>query len=63
VLAVVHSQLAVQFHVEPNHAHTFWGLAARLSTKPTAHTLCVWLNRLLGRADLLRLKCLAFPIN
>jgi len=63
VIEVVNSQLALQFHVETNHAHTFWGLAARLYTKLAAHTLCVWLNRLLGVADLLHLKSLAFPTN
>ena len=63
VIEVVNSQLALQFQVETNHAHTFWGLAARLYTKLAAHTLCVWLNRLLGVADLLHLKSLAFPTN
>jgi hypothetical protein len=63
VIEVVNSQLALQFHVETNHAHTFWGLAARLYTKLTAHTLCVWLNRLLGIPDLLHLKSLAFPTH
>ena len=39
------------------------GLAARLYTKVTAHTLCVWINRLLGGTDVLHLKALAFPLN
>jgi hypothetical protein len=38
-------------------------LAACLYTKLTAHTLCVWLNRLLGVPDLLHLKSLAFPTH
>jgi hypothetical protein len=63
VIEVVNSQLALLFHVETNHAHRFWGLAARLYTKLTAHTLCVWLNRLLGVADLLHLTSLAFPTH
>lgn len=63
LIETVNSQLALQFHVETNHAHTFWGLAARLYTKLTAHTLCVWLNRLLGVTDVLHLKALAFPHN
>jgi hypothetical protein len=27
--------------IEQNHAHSFWGLCARLYTKLTTHTLCV----------------------
>lgn len=63
LIETVNSQLALQLHVETNHAHSFRGLAARLYTKLTAHTLCVWLNRLLGVADVLHLKALAFPNN
>ena len=63
LIETVNSQLALQLHVETNHAHSFRGLVARLSTKLTAHTLCVWLNRLLGAADVLHLKALAFPLN
>lgn len=63
LIETINSQLALQFHVETNHAHSFWGLTARLFTKLTAHTLCVWLNRLLGVPDPLHLKSLAFPIN
>lgn len=62
-IETVNSQLALQLHVETNHAHSFRGLAARLYTKLTAHTLCVWLNRLLGVADVLHIKALAFPHN
>ncbi len=47
--------------MERNHAHTFWGLCRRLYTKLTAHTLCIYLNRLLGNADFLQIKRLAFP--
>ena len=63
LIETVNSQLALQFHVETNHAHSWRGLTARLYTKLTAHTLCVWLNRLLGGADILHLKALAFPQN
>jgi hypothetical protein len=63
LIETVNSQLALQFHVETNHAHSFRGLTARLYTKLTAHTLCAWLNRLLGVADALHLKALAFPLN
>lgn len=56
------SQLAEQFSIEVNHAQSFWGLTARLHTKLTAHTLCVYLNRLLGKPDVLHIKELAFPI-
>jgi hypothetical protein len=46
--------------IEANHAKTFWGLCARLYSKLTAHTLCVYLNRLLGCTDYLQIKKLAF---
>lgn len=61
VVETVNSQLAEQFGVETNHAQGFWGLTARLYTKLTAHTLCLYLNRLRGKADVLRIKDLAFP--
>lgn len=62
VVETVNSQLAEQFRLETNHAQDFWGLRARLLTKLTAHTLCIHLNRLLGKPDVLRIKELAFPI-
>jgi hypothetical protein len=34
-----------------------------LESKLTAHTLCLYLNRLLGKANALQIKALAFPIN
>jgi hypothetical protein len=37
-------------------------LTARLLTKLTAHTVCVYLNRLLGKPAVLHIKELAFPI-
>jgi hypothetical protein len=61
IVETVNDQLTEQFHVEINHAHTFWGLCTRLYTKLTAHTLCIYLNRLLGNADFLHIKSLAFP--
>jgi hypothetical protein len=48
--------------IETNHAHTFWGLCTRLYTKLAAHTLCVYINRLLGKPEFLQIKALAFPI-
>jgi IS5 family transposase len=61
VVEAVNGQLADQFKVEVNHALSFGGLCARLISKLTAHTLCVCLNRRLGRPDVLRIKDLAFP--
>ena len=61
LIETVNSQLALQLHVETNHAHSFWSLTARLYTKLAAHTLCVCLNRLLGVPDMLHIKTLAFP--
>ena len=62
IIETVNDQLAEQFHIEENHAHTFGGLCARLYAKLTAHTLCVYLKRLLGHPDPLHIKGLAFPI-
>jgi hypothetical protein len=62
IIETVNGQLTEQFHVETNHAHTFWGLCTRLLVKLTAHTLCIYLKRLLGNPQWLRIKALAFPI-
>ncbi len=59
----INDQLADQFRLGKNHAHTFGGLCARLASKLTAHTLCIYINRLLGKADALQIKALAFPCN
>ena len=61
IIETVNGQLTEQFHIEHNHAHTFWGLCTRLYTKLTAHTLCIFINRLLGKPDFLQIKGLAFP--
>lgn len=61
IIETVNGQLDGQFNIETNHAHTFWGLCARLYTKLTAHTLCIYINRLLGKTDFLQIKELAFP--
>jgi len=63
VLEVVNRHWALPFQIETTQAHSFWGPTARLSTQLAAQTLGVWLNRLVGVPDLLRLKCLAFPNN
>ena len=61
IIETVNGQLSMQFNIEKNHAHTFWGLCTRLYTKLAAHTLCIYLNRLLGNPDFLQIKALAFP--
>jgi hypothetical protein len=61
IIETVNGQLAEQFHLERNHAYTFRGLCARLLAKLTAHTLCIFINRLLGQPDFLHIKHLAFP--
>jgi hypothetical protein len=64
VIETVNDQLADQFRIgRNNHAHTFGGLCARLASKLTAHTLCIYINRLLGKADALQINALAFPCN
>lgn len=60
-IETVNSQLSEQFHIERNHAYSFSGLTARLLTKLAAHTVQIYLNRLLGSADFLQIKKLAFP--
>lgn len=62
IIETVNGQLNEQFHIETNHAHTFWGLCTRLYAKLTAHTLCIYINRLFGNSDFLQIKSLAFPI-
>lgn len=61
IIETVNGQLSEQFHIETNHAHSFWGLCTRLYSKLTAHTLCIYINRLLGNPDFLQIKSLAFP--
>lgn len=61
LIETVNGQLAEQFNIEKNRAYSFYGLCARLYTKLTAHTVCVYLNRLLGKTKVLQIKSLAFP--
>jgi hypothetical protein len=61
MIETVNHQLAEQFNIEVNHAHSFWGLCTRLYTKLTAHTLSIYINRLLGNPNFLHIKTLAFP--
>lgn len=60
IIETVNGQLCEQFHLEVNHAHSFAGLCTRLYTKLTAHTLCLYLQRLRGNPDFLQIKALAF---
>jgi hypothetical protein len=62
IIETVNAQLTEQFSLEKHHAHSFWGLCTRLLTKLTAHTLSIYLNRLLGNPHPLQIKALAFPI-
>jgi len=61
IIETVNGQLSEQFNIQKNHALTFWGLCTRLYSKLTAHTLCIYLNRLLGKQIVLQIKVLAFP--
>ncbi len=60
IIETVNAQLCEQFHLEANHAHSFAGLCTRLYAKLTAHTLCLYLQRLLGNTNFLQIKALAF---
>lgn len=62
IIETVNDQLTEQFQIGRTHAHSFSGLCARLYSKLTAHTLCLYLNRLLGESEVLQIKRLAFPI-
>jgi hypothetical protein len=62
IVETVNGQLTEQFNIEHNHAHSFRGLCTWLMTKLAAHTLRIYLNRLLGNAEFLQIKHLAFPI-
>ena len=61
MIETVNHQLSEIFQIEVNHAHTFWGLCTRLYTKLAAHTLCIYINRVLGKPEFLQIKNLAFP--
>jgi hypothetical protein len=62
IVETVNGQLTEQFNVEVTHAYTLLGLCARLHSKLAAHTLCLCINRMIGKADFLQIKELAFPI-
>ncbi len=61
IVETVNGQLSQQFHIQNNHAHSFWGLCTRLYAKITAHTLCIYLNHLFKKEACLQIKELAFP--
>lgn len=61
IIETVNGQLTDQFGIEQNYARHFYGVCARLYTKLTAHTLCIYLNRLVGNPNWLQIKGLAFP--
>ena len=62
IVETVNRQLSQQFHIQNNHAHSFWGVCTRLYAKPTAHTLCIYLNQLSKKEAFLQIKELAFPV-
>lgn len=58
IVETINSQLTGQLHLQRNHAKSVAGLCARVQAKLTAHTVALYLNRLLGQ-PLLALKPLA----
>jgi hypothetical protein len=58
IIETVNSHLVGQVHLQRNHAKSVSGLCARVQAKLTAHTVGLYLNRLLGQ-PLLALKPLA----
>ena len=63
LIETVNGQLSRQFVIEKNYAYTFWGLCTRFYSKLTAHALCIYINRLLGKPDFLQIKARASPIS
>lgn len=61
MIETVTNQLAQQFNIERNRAHSFWGLCARLHSKLAIHTICLYINQLLGNPHPLHIKQLCFP--
>lgn len=61
LIETVNGQLTDQPNIEKNRACSFYGLCARLNTKLTAHTLCMYINRLWEKPNVLQIKPLAFP--
>jgi hypothetical protein len=61
IVETVNGQWAEQLHIETNHAYGWEGWSARWYTKLTAHTLCIKMNRLLGKAEFLQIKAVAWP--
>lgn len=59
IIETVNSHLSQQFKLAQHHAHTFWDLCTRLLSKLTAHTVSIYINRLLGREWPLQIKSLA----
>jgi hypothetical protein len=62
IVETVNGQLATQFNIELNYAHSLEGLCARLYTKLAGHTLSIYFNRWLSRPEFLHIKAVAFPI-
>jgi len=52
LVETVISQLTERFHFEKIRARDRWHLTSRMARKVLAHTLCIFVNRLLGRSDL-----------
>lgn len=52
LVETVIGQLCERFEIERNRARDLWHLVSRLYRKVAAHTLCVLLNRQLGRPGL-----------
>lgn len=61
LIETVNGQVTDQFNIEKNHAHSFYGLCARLYIKLAAHTMYIYINRLLVQPNMLQFKPLAFP--
>lgn len=51
-IETVGSHLTERFHIETTHAHDLWHYQNRLIRKVLAHTVCVFINLLLGRPPL-----------
>ncbi|HEY8311917.1 MAG TPA: hypothetical protein VIG47_15240, partial [Gemmatimonadaceae bacterium] len=61
IIETINDQLTDHLRIGKNHLHTVAGLRARLESKLSAHTVCLSLNRLLGKTDALICKASVFP--
>jgi len=61
IIDAINGQLTKHLNIRRSYAPSFWSPCARLYTGLTAHTVCIYINRLLGKPDYLQSESLPFP--